>query len=123
MRRDLELFREILMQIESFEPNDWGEIQTIGTTDFSGTPAQNYYHVRMLIDDGFLTEAGPGTDDGNFYIHGMTLRGHDFLDALRSESIWLATKARLSQAGAWTLELALEIAKEELKRRFLGGSS
>jgi hypothetical protein len=121
MKRDLDLIREILAHVERYEPASMSSIQGLGPADFSGTEPQNRYHVRMLIDADFLKEAGRGTMDGTIYVHGLTMQGHDFLDAVREKSIWERTKARLSAAGGWTLDLALEVAKEEVKRRIMGG--
>ena len=53
----------------------------------------------------------------NYPINGMTMAGHDFLDAIRDQSVWDKTKNRIGQAGGWTLDIVLAVAKEELKRR------
>jgi hypothetical protein len=74
----------------------------------------------MLLEAGLL-KGGTMTMDGSFAIHGMTMAGHDFLDAVREISVWEHTKKRLGAAGGWTLELAVSVAKEEIKRRLLGG--
>ena len=69
---------------------------------------------------GIEGEAHPnGTMPGGgvFIIEGLSWKGHDFLDAARSDTVWNATKGRLAKAGAWTFSLVLEVLKEEAKRQ------
>ena len=117
MKRSLDLIREILLSIEEYEPERVSTIQSIHPKDFSGTEAQNYHHIRMLIEAGYINLAGSATLAGDHAIHGMTMAGHDFLDAIRDQGVWDKTKDRLGQAGGWTLDIVLAVAKEELKRR------
>ncbi|MFN3664145.1 DUF2513 domain-containing protein [Yoonia sp.] len=117
MKRSLDLIREILLVIESYEPERINRIQSISPRDFSGTEPQNWHHIKMLCDAGLLDVAGQPDMKLNYSIHGMTMAGHDFLDAIRDETVWDKTKQRLGNAGGWTLDLVLAVAKEELKRR------
>lgn len=117
MRRSLDLIREILLSIESYEPERIGQVQSISPRNFSGTEPQNWHHIKMLHEAGLLDVAGRPDMQLNYRIHGMTMAGHDFLDAIRDESVWSKTKKRLGDAGGWTLDLVLAVAKEELKRR------
>jgi hypothetical protein len=122
MKRDLDLIREILLKVEAFEPTRLSEIQTLEPECCSGTPPQNYYHINMLIEAGFIDEFGSRTLAGSIGIKGLSMKGHDFLDSIREPSVWDATKEKLHKAGGWTLDLALAVAKEEIKRRLIGGS-
>lgn len=117
MKRDLDLIREILLSIESYEPKHVGFVQSISPRDFSGTEAQNYYHIKMLVDVSYIALAGKPLLSGDYPVTGMTMVGHDFLDAIKEPTVWARTKDRLNSLGGWTLEIVLEIAKEELKRR------
>jgi hypothetical protein len=78
-------------------------------------------HIRLIIDAGLIEgEAHPNatmSNGGLFIIEGLTWKGHDFLDAARSNTVWNATKGRLAKAGAWTFGLVLEVLKEETKRQ------
>jgi hypothetical protein len=71
----------------------------------------------LLYECGLLDVAGRPCLQLNYAIHGLTMAGHDFLDAIRDVSVWDKTKKRLGDAGGWTLDLVLAVAKEELKRR------
>jgi hypothetical protein len=91
--------------------------------DFSGTPPQNCHHIRLLVESGLIDSAGPPTMQAEYSIRGLTFPGHDFLDAIRDKSVWERTKEKMAHAGGWTFDLVLAVAKEELKRRLLGGLS
>jgi len=117
LKRSLDLIREILLSIEEYEPERISSLQTISPKDYSGTEAQNYHHIKMLRDAYLIDLAGKPLMSGDFPIHGMTMGGHDFLDAIRDQGVWDKTKDRLGKAGGWTLDIVLAVAKEELKRR------
>lgn len=117
MKRDLDLIREILLSVEEFEPERIGQIQTISVDQFSGTEPQNLHHMNMLVEANLLRMVGKPTLGGSFGVSGMSMAGHDFLDAIRDDTIWDKTKDRLSKAGGWTLDIALAVAQEEVKRR------
>lgn len=116
MKRDLDLIREILLAIEDFEPETLSSLQGISPRDFSGTLPQNLHHITMLIDAGYIDKVTEDLEP-TFVVRGMTMAGHDFLDAIRDKTVWEQTKTRLGQAGGWTLDIVLAVAKEELKRR------
>ncbi len=61
---------------------------------------------------------------GEYPVGGMTMEGHDFLDAIKEQAVWNKTKTRVGDVGAWTLDIVLAVAKDEIKRRLglaLGG--
>lgn len=117
MKRDLDLLRDILLSVEAFAPKTIGELQAVQPSDFSGTEPENFHHIKLLIDAGLIDLAGPPTLKAEFSIRGMTMAGHDFLDAIREQSVWDQTKDRIGTAGGWTLDIVLAVAKEEIKRR------
>jgi hypothetical protein len=85
------------------------------------TPIVVVEHIRLMVDAGLIEgEAHPVGDmqnGGVFIIEGLTWKGHDFLDAARSDTVWNATKGRMAKAGSWTFGLVLEVLKEEAKRQ------
>ncbi len=78
-------------------------------------------HAQQLIDAGFL--------DGVVHFHRREMApkivinriknpGHDFLDAMREDTIWKQVKEKVMiPAGSWTLGLALEYAKNLVRER------
>ena len=117
MKRSLDLVREIVLAVEEYEPTRLGMLQSISPKDFSGTEAQNFHHINILVDTGFIKLAGKPTLAGVFAVQGMTMAGHDFLDAIKEQSVWNHTKKRVGEAGSWTLDIVLAVAKDEIKRR------
>lgn len=121
MNRNLDLIREILIAVENFEPDRLGTLQRLSLSDLSGTVPQNDHHISLLIEAGFINPAGRrDLKTGSYFISGMTMKGHDFLDAIREKSVWQETKSRLTAAGGWTLEIALAVAKEVVLQRLTG---
>ncbi len=51
-----------------------------------------------------------------FMIKRITSTGYDFLDALRNDTIWKKTKEKMKEVGGFTLGIAIEIAKEHMKK-------
>lgn len=117
MKRNLDLVREILLCVEAHEPARVGMLQSISPRDFTGSEAQNLYHINMLVDAGFIKLAGRPTLAGDFSVHGMTMQGHDFFDAIKEQSVWDNTKERVGKIGGWTLDIVLAVAKDEIRRR------
>lgn len=117
MKRNLDLIREILIAIEAHEPESVGGVLNISIKDFLGTDAQNYYHIEFLLREKFIILTSPPALTGDFSVGGLTMTGHDFLDAVREPTVWAATKDKLLAVGGWTLDIALNVATEELKSR------
>ena len=70
MKLDYDLLREILLAIENYEPDRIGNIQMIHPSQFSGTDPQNYHHIRLLTENGFIDAAGRPTLQLEYAIHG-----------------------------------------------------
>lgn len=117
MKRDLALVREILLAVEAYNPASASMLQSISPREFTGSEAQNFYHINMLVDAGFIKLAGRPTLAGDFSVYGLTMPGHDFLDAIKEQSVWNHTKERVGKIGGWTLDIVLAVAKDEIKRR------
>ncbi|MBU2961989.1 DUF2513 domain-containing protein [Citreicella sp. C3M06] len=117
MKRDLDLLREMLIRVEDFTPSNVGEVQKLNFEEFSeGAPAA-YHHALLLVEARLLRQYGRYQNgSGCIYVDGMTMQGHDFLDAIRDHKIWDATKQRVWAVGGWTLEIVLDVARSEIKR-------
>jgi len=68
------------------------------------------YHIDLLCDAGLMTLVSSSG-------YRMTNSGHDYLDAIRSETVWLKTKKGAAEVGGLTLglmkDLALALVKQE----------
>ncbi len=116
MKRDPELIRNIMLEVEKVPPG-----KHVTALSFDDIDNQTIIqHVVLLIEAGLLSGnftkviSGPA----GFRITGLTWFGHDFVDAVREHSIWKVIKDKvLKPAGSWTFGLVTEVAKEELKNR------
>jgi len=111
MKRDMSLIREILLQVEARPSvNDWGPVEIDGRSR-----EEISYHVKMLHDDGLLEALDMrtyGPDGFKYDPKFLTARGHDFLDSIRSPSVWGKVKQQLAViGGSASLEVVKAIAK------------
>jgi repressor of nif and glnA expression len=90
MKRDLDLVRKILMEIEKKEESmGWiiPEIESYSENEI-------FYHIKILEEAGFI-EAKDLSTLGTFEwaAINLTWEGHEFLDASRNETIWKKSKS------------------------------
>ena len=94
MRRNKELLRAILLEVEESPGFDGRERQFFSFEIVGYTKAEVHFHVHMLIRAKYL-EADEHED--GFIGYGLTLAGHDYLDSLRDSLAWRMTKSRSGQ--------------------------
>ena len=85
MKRDMDLIREILRQVEAHEkPQEWMDPQVPGRTELEVS-----YHV-MLMDQGGLLEGMDRSAIGIFRWSArcLTWKGHELLAAARDDNRW-----------------------------------
>jgi hypothetical protein len=114
MKRDMDLIRKILLEIEKHSNDtDLTKFDNIEQEGYSDS--EIYYHVELLreadlIDVDFLV-------GGPFIINRLTWKGHEFLDTSRHNTIWeKAKKQVLNKTG----NLSFEILKQVLIRLTIG---
>lgn len=97
MKRDLDLIRKILFQVEEKgQPRGWVDLQIPGYT------AEQIAHHVWLLQDAGLIEA---QDLSNFEAaldyrpEKLTWAGHEFLDAARNDHVWSKTKEVIKEKG------------------------
>jgi hypothetical protein len=95
MKRDMDLVRAILIEIEKF-----GTVQQY-TLDIEGYEEQNVaYHVMLLKEASFILAAVAETSDRIIaYPIRLTWQGHEFLDNARDETRWNEAKKIAGQKG------------------------
>lgn len=115
MRRDPDIIREVLIQIEA----DGGDPMAWVTIDIPGaSELEISYHVEMLDEAGFIHATDCSSMDGHSWIPSrLTWDGHELLDTIQDENIWSETKKRVSEAGGWTLPILQAIATDILKKQ------
>jgi hypothetical protein len=86
MKRDLDLARQLLLEIEDHGANcPLTDLTHAGEAD-----ERVRHHVRLLVDDGLLKEA-ERTSDGVPCVR-LTNEGHEFLEIAGSEALWRDAK-------------------------------
>ena len=113
MRRNWDTIREILVRLE--ELPDTESLQSL--EDFPQERAYEIsYHAELLLDAGLAEgkmqrHLDPGAAD--FMLQRLTWNGHEFLDAVRSDTVWNKTKKTFASKGLdMTFELAKSVATE-----------
>lgn len=113
MKRDMDLIRRILLEIEAHEdPNRTQWVEIDGYTN-----DQIQYHLKILYEGGFIDALDASAGGGiEYQPRGLTWDGHEFLDTVRSDSVWNKTKALIgSQVSSVSMAIIQEAAKSVLK--------
>jgi hypothetical protein len=122
MKRDMDLIRKILLQIEESESSDIPKDLSIE----GYTREQIKHHLKLLSDRKFITpeysevrELGSvstsGTEDNR--PRRLTDEAYDFLDAIRSENVWKKTKDSITKnGGGFVLGVVKDLATSILRK-------
>ena len=110
MKRDMDVVREILLATESAGPGGLSS-NVIATGSNQDVVA---YNAELLVEAGMLRGEVVryiGSVAPNVCIQRLTWDGHDFLDAIRDDTVWNETKvALLDTAGTAALEVVKALA-------------
>jgi hypothetical protein len=109
MKRDMDLIRSILLNVESDGK--------LGVP--SGyTNEEIADHAQQLVEEGLVEGVIQRNREGisGAAIIRLTSKGHDFVDATRNPSLWIKTKAYVTKnLPGWTLSVFKEVAERALK--------
>jgi hypothetical protein len=96
MKRDMDLVRSILLAIEAC--NDRYGMREVKVDGYSDELVS--YHLALLYREKMISGAEVSTTAG-YYILGAQLewKGHEFLDAARSDTIWNKAKVQAKEKG------------------------
>lgn len=116
MKRDLDLIRRILSEVESMPAGQSrDDIKVPGEYD----EATVYEHVKLLIEAGLLRGKVVNVESMivAVYIEGLTWEGHDFIDVAKDESLWTKAKESvLKPTVSFTFDLLVEWLKVQAKQ-------
>ena len=117
MKREMDLVRDLLLQIEQFDQGYGGDVE-IEAGDHE--PQVVAEHLRLLLE-ARLIEGDAVPDDEYAFDHILPTRltwlGHDFLDTVRDPEIWKKTKEGALSAKGFTLDLLQDLAKGFIKKQ------
>lgn len=116
MQRDMDLVRQILIELEQNDVARYKQMEVPGYDD-----AQVGYHCYLLHQAGLIVASEFDTHDHilPYYLpmH-LTWDGHEFLNSVKSPSDWERVKKSVIQpAGGFVFSLAKEFILHELKTR------
>lgn len=90
MKRDMDLVRKILMEIE--EKHQGRQLQGLQIEGYDDEMV--FYHCEMMADVGLLSDFEALNVVGSssvFYVGGLTWQGQDYLEIIRNDEIWEKT--------------------------------
>lgn len=113
MKRNWDTIREILTRLEELPDTD----QILRLGDFPPERAfEVSYHTELLIEAGLVEGQMSRTLDGGatqFMAQRLTWGGHEFLDAVRSDTVWSKTKRAFATNGVtMTFDLVKSVAAD-----------
>jgi DNA-binding transcriptional ArsR family regulator len=96
MKRDMDLVREILVQVANFP-----DIQNYVLSIKGYEEQEVAYHIMLLKEAGLLEAATAQFGDGRLAAQPrrLTWQGHEFLDAARDDTNWQKTKDIVKEKG------------------------
>lgn len=113
MKRNWDTIRELLAKVEECTL----PTEMVRLDDFPRERAAEIsYHMALLIEAALVkgqvvNTLGPDAKD--FFAEKLTWSGHEFLDSIRSDSVWQKTKKAFSEQGiSMTFDLIKEGAKQ-----------
>jgi hypothetical protein len=103
MKRDMELIRMILIEIEK-QPSYLSEINL----NFAGYSSEDiHYHVMLLCEAGLIVAHDQSSLSDIYWIpERLTWEGHEFLEASRDNNIWNKAKEIMSKGGGFVFDVA-----------------
>lgn len=119
MKRDADLIREILFQVEASPTTE----DSIGLNFEEHDLDQVSYHVLLLHEAGLIVAVNEGTgygEDENWKPIRLTWHGHEFLDAARDERRWGKVKKVMTKTGGLAMSvvehLLIELVKDQVSK-------
>jgi len=113
MKRDWDMIRDMLTRLEELPSRD----MNLGMSAFaSDSQAIASYHAELLIEAGLVEGTlsrtiGPGIK--HFMLRRLTWSGHEFLDSVRSDTVWNKTKKSfLTNGVSMTFDLVKSVATD-----------
>ena len=108
MKRDYELIRRILLEIENKE--DFNRLKSL---EIEGYDQENVVYHSDLLKQAGLINATIYYGDGWVMVDSLTWEGHEFLDQVRNEKVWKKTIAFIKDKGG---TIPFDVLGEVLKK-------
>lgn len=113
MKRNWDTIRDLLTKVEACTL----PTEMVRLSDFPNEQAAEVsYHMALLIGAGLVNgqmvkTIGPDIKD--FFAQKLSWEGHEFLDAIRSDTVWQKTKNVFAEQG---ISMTFDLIKEGSKK-------
>lgn len=107
MKRDMDLVREILLKLESYEEPAYPGYVPIEGHD----KLEVDFHVRLMWEAG-LVDVFDTTGSGEFFSYiqpRITWNGYEFLDAARDDKRWKEAKTIFNKVGGVAFDMVIAV--------------
>lgn len=113
MKRDLDLIREILLEIEK-ENTPNVSVENLFKKDFKKDSEDILSeHILLLSEADFIDSMHETLENGKMIFVGnvrITWKGYEFLEQIRNDSIWKEAKQILSKTNSFTIPIITNVA-------------
>jgi hypothetical protein len=110
MKRDDDFIRQFLLEAEESKfPYLMAPLVLSPAPD----DLKRHQHAELLVDAGMFQPVNKG-------VYRMTNNGHDYLNAIRDDTVWNKTKDGAAQFGGVTLGIMKDMAVAYLKQEISG---
>lgn len=106
MKRDDDYIRQLLFEAEEATEPYLMAVQLLSMSD---DEQKRHQHAELLCDAGFFVAVNKG-------VYRITNQGHDYLAAVRTETVWNKTKEAAGQLGGVTLDIMKDLAVSYVKQ-------
>ena len=120
MKRDMDLIRALLLEIEEEGRPTVGESQL--HVDWGCSDDERVdYHLSLLVEAELIIASVASNPDvrpvRRVWPHRLTWKGHEFVESVRDADTWKTTKDGALAVGGWTFDLVKDLAKGIIKKQ------
>jgi hypothetical protein len=122
MKRDMDLLRHILIELDQCDETTGHELQELSVGGHSAERLS--YHVMLLCQAGLIDAKDLSTCDPEGFRwlpKRLTWAGHEFLEKARTDSLWeKAKKIALEKTGGLNFDVLKQVLGELVTQATLG---
>jgi Hypothetical protein (DUF2513) len=114
MKRDMDLCREILIEVEKAEYRGVGEPVSLKVENSDNDAIS--YHIMLLSEAGLIqaVDRNYGAPGGWRAVR-LTWDGHEFLEAARDSKRWEKAKGAMAQVGGFVFDVGKQLLIQYLR--------
>lgn len=121
MKRDMDLIREILLDIEKVPAGGFWDVDAFAVNRDRN---EVLYTLRIMEQHSMVSECTSETMDGLDFVGNAVFilpAGYDFLDASRNNTVWKKFKDKVKNEGiSFTFSIAIKLLKKLAEESVLG---